>query len=145
MIPLLVFLVALAWYLYRLTGFPIFADEAIYLHWAKRIAMGYENIFISMFDGKPPLFMWLSAVGSLVQPHIFLVGRLVSVASLFIAVTIIYRSLKKTSPSWGWGATVFILASPFIFFSFPLSLIGCFTVKLIGFSCFDLVKFKLKF
>jgi 4-amino-4-deoxy-L-arabinose transferase-like glycosyltransferase len=120
---ILLFLSFLGWYLYRLGKFPIFADEAIYLNWAQRVAQGHESIFISVFDGKPPLFIWFSAVFSFFFSNLLFAGRLVSVLSLFIASFFIYRQLVKHSQSWAKLAVFFILASPFIFFHSRMALL----------------------
>jgi 4-amino-4-deoxy-L-arabinose transferase-like glycosyltransferase len=43
-----------------LTNLPVFADEAIYIRWAQMIVnQPKEYFFIPMYDGKPPLHMWL--------------------------------------------------------------------------------------
>lgn len=134
---LLFFIITLTffcWYLFRLTEIPIFADEAIYLNWSKRIALGDENIFISMYDGKPPLFMWLAGLGSLFNKNLLLVGRLISVLSLFIATTFIFFKLKKKSISWAFLSLIFILGNTFLFFHSRFSLLDSLFSSLITVS-----------
>ncbi len=41
---------------------PIFTDEAIYTHWSQIALNDPANRFISLEDGKQPLFIWLSAI-----------------------------------------------------------------------------------
>lgn len=145
--PLFIFvflLSVLAWYLYRLADFPIFADEAIYLHWAKRVALGEENPFISMFDGKPPLFIWLSALASFIFPSLLFAGRLISVLSLFVAVAVIHKNLVKQSSSWAWAGTIFILSSPFIFFHGRLALLDMLFTALLSLAILAWSQNKLK-
>ena len=43
----------------NLTSQPIFADEAIYIRWAQVMRAEPTLRFISMTDGKTPLFMWV--------------------------------------------------------------------------------------
>ena len=42
----------------NLTKFPIFSDEAIYIHWAKVAWHDAAWRFISLTDGKQPLQTW---------------------------------------------------------------------------------------
>ena len=65
--------------LINLLNIPIFTDEAIYLRWAQ-IALGDPRWrFISLVDGKQPLFIWLllPAIKFIANP--LLAGRLTSV------------------------------------------------------------------
>src|SRR3989344_7406580 len=45
--------------LFNLTIIPIFTDEAIYLRWAQIALTDPRWRFISLIDGKQPLFIWL--------------------------------------------------------------------------------------
>jgi hypothetical protein len=69
-----------------ITNFPIFTDEAIYIRWAQ-IAMRDANWrFISLTDGKQPLFVWAAMIiMKFIQDPIF-AGRLVSVISGFFTM-----------------------------------------------------------
>jgi len=131
-------------YVFRLTHFPIFADEAIYLFWAQKIVLKIESPFISMFDGKPPLFMWLSALTSFIFPNLLFSGRLISVISLFIFTFFSYKIISRSSLSWAWSAVIFILASPFIFFHGRLALLDMLFVSLIGLAVLFWSQSKLK-
>ncbi|MFQ5673625.1 MAG: ArnT family glycosyltransferase [Nitrospinales bacterium] len=64
---------------YAITLFPVFTDEAIYIHWAQIIADDAHELFISKVDGKQPLFMWLNALtlGWFADPLV--AGRTVSI------------------------------------------------------------------
>jgi len=133
-----------SWYIFRLSHFPIFADEAIYLFWAQKIALKIENPFISMFDGKPPLFMWLSALIYFISSNFLFSGRLISVISLFIFTFFSYKIISKSSLSWAWSAVIFILASPFIFFHSRLALLDMLFVSMIGLAILFWSQSKLK-
>lgn len=67
--------------LINLTGLPIFTDEAIYIRWSQIGARDANWRFISLTDGKQPMFTWIAMVLLRVLPHWdpLLVGRLVSV------------------------------------------------------------------
>jgi 4-amino-4-deoxy-L-arabinose transferase-like glycosyltransferase len=132
-------------YIFRLTDFPIFADEAIYLHWARRIFLGDENIFISLYDGKPPLFMWLSALGSFIYEKPLLIGRLISVLALLGNLVLIFRFLKKDKKvSWAWLSLLLITTCPLIFFHTRLALLDSLFVNLLlaGIFAWTFVKTK---
>lgn len=67
--------------LLTLTQLPIFTDEAIYLRWAQIAKNDANWRFISLTDGKQPLFIWL-VVGAMKFFHDPLVaGRVVSVVA----------------------------------------------------------------
>ncbi len=70
----------------NLTLIPIFTDEAIYLRWAQ-IALGDPRWrFISLIDGKQPLFIWflLPMLKFIADPLV--AGRLLSVGAGFVAM-----------------------------------------------------------
>lgn len=58
---------------------PIFTDEAIYLRWAQIASNDANWRFISLTDGKQPLFIWLSIVVMRLVDDPLVAGRLVSV------------------------------------------------------------------
>lgn len=72
--------------LYHLMDFPIFNDEAIYARWAQLAYRDPGERFISLTDGKQPLFIWMS----IPMVHIFinplLATRLTSVVMGFASV-----------------------------------------------------------
>jgi hypothetical protein len=69
-----------------ITNFPIFTDEAIYMRWAQ-IAMRDANWrFISLTDGKQPLFVWAAMILMKFIQDPILAGRMVSVISGFLTL-----------------------------------------------------------
>lgn len=60
---------------------PIFTDEAIYTYWAQVALNDPANRFISLEDGKQPLFIWLAAVFQKFIQDPLIASRLVSVAA----------------------------------------------------------------
>jgi len=104
----------LATRVYNLTAFPIFGDEAIYIHWAQIISKDWGELFISKTDGKLPLFTWLLA---LIISHFedpLVAGRLISIiAGVFTLVGVILIGRRFYSPAVGWLAGIFYIACPY--------------------------------
>ena len=65
--------------LINLTIIPIFTDEAIYLRWAQIALADPRWRFISLIDGKQPLFIWLLLPVLKVVNDPLLAGRILSV------------------------------------------------------------------
>lgn len=65
----------------NLTNLPIFTDEAIYIRWAQIGSRDANWRFISLVDGKQPLFIWLIMIVLRFVANPLLAGRLVSFAS----------------------------------------------------------------
>lgn len=60
---------------------PIFTDEAIYSYWAQVALHDPAHRFISLEDGKQPLFIWLAAIFQKFIADPLIASRLVSVAA----------------------------------------------------------------
>lgn len=73
-----------------LTKLPIFTDEAIYIRWSQIALQDQAQRFISLEDGKQPLFIWLMLPFLKYIPDPLLAGRLISViaGSITLAVLI---------------------------------------------------------
>jgi 4-amino-4-deoxy-L-arabinose transferase-like glycosyltransferase len=67
--------------LVNLTLLPIFTDEAIYIRWAQIGSRDANWRFISLVDGKQPMFTWIMMVFLKVIRDPLYAGRLVSVVS----------------------------------------------------------------
>lgn len=67
--------------LFNLTALPIFTDEAIYIRWAQIAKQDASWRFISLTDGKQPLFVWGTMVFLKILKDPLLAGRMVSVLS----------------------------------------------------------------
>ena len=65
--------------LLTLTQLPIFTDEAIYMRWAQIAKNDASWRFISLTDGKQPLYIWLSIIAMRFISEPLIAGRLVSV------------------------------------------------------------------
>lgn len=65
--------------LFNLTILPIFTDEAIYIRWSQIGSRDAAWRFISLVDGKQPMFTWIMMVFLRVIKDPLVAGRLISV------------------------------------------------------------------
>lgn len=90
---ILAILISLAYFFLRLIfldRLPIFTDEAIYTRWAQ-IALNDSNWrFISLTDGKQPMFVWAAVIFMKFIRDPLLAARLVSVVSGFFTLIGLY-------------------------------------------------------
>ena len=73
---------------------PIFTDEAIYSYWAQIALNDPAHRYISMVDGKQPLFIWLAAIMQRFIADPLIASRLVSVMAGFTATIGIFLVAK---------------------------------------------------
>jgi len=103
--------------LYHLTALPIFVDEAIYSRWAQISLHDASWRFISLTDGKQPLFIWISMATLKYLADPLFATRLVSVISgLFTVLGLIYAGHLLGSKKLGFLAAYLSLITPFLFF-----------------------------
>ncbi len=93
---------------------PIFTDEAIYSYWAQVALHDPANRFISLEDGKQPLFIWLAAAFQRFVTDPLVATRLVSVLAgigSLIGIYLLARTLfnKKAALL----AAIFYIVLPF--------------------------------
>src|SRR3989344_2896755 len=74
---------------------PIFTDEAIYTYWAKVALNDAAHRFVSLEDGKQPLFIWIAAICQKFIEGPLIASRLVSIFAGFGSVTGIYFLAKE--------------------------------------------------
>lgn len=72
--------------LYNIMTLPIFTDEAIYTRWSQIARFDPNWRFISLTDGKQPLFVWIDMVFMRFTSDPLLAGRLVSVMAGFLTL-----------------------------------------------------------
>ena len=97
LIPFLAFLVPI-YFLTRLVNLlivPIFTDEAIYSYWAQVALHDPANRFISLEDGKQPLFIWLAAFSQKLISDPLVASRLISVFAGLGSMVGIYLLAKE--------------------------------------------------
>ncbi len=100
--------------LYNLTSMPIFTDEAIYIRWSQIGARDANWRFISLTDGKQPMFTWVAMVLLRLLPtwDPLFVGRLVSVfAGLgsLIGIGVLAYILSKSKRVAFFASILYIL------------------------------------
>ena len=120
--------------IFSLTNLPIFTDEAIYIRWAQ-IAFNDPNwLFISLTDGKQPLFIWLIVLAMHFTPDPLLAGRIVSVLSGFLSIVGLYYLSMELFKN---QKIAFISALTYVIYPFALvydrmalydSLVGAFAI-----------------
>jgi 4-amino-4-deoxy-L-arabinose transferase-like glycosyltransferase len=94
---------------------PIFTDEAIYLRWAQIAGNDPDWLFISLTDGKQPLFVWLAMMLMKVIEDPLLAGRLVSVIAGLFSMSGLYLLANEIfkSKKIGFVAAFLYLLYPF--------------------------------
>lgn len=78
-----------------LTKLPIFTDEAIYIRWSQIALQDQAQRFISLEDGKQPLFIWLMLPFLKYISDPLLAGRLVSVIAGGVTLASLILLTKK--------------------------------------------------
>ncbi|MDO8658894.1 MAG: glycosyltransferase family 39 protein [Candidatus Levybacteria bacterium] len=104
--------------LYSILSLPIFTDEAIYIRWAQIAKQDANWRFISLTDGKQPLFIWLMMVSLRFIQDPLLAGRIVSVGTGFVTLVGMYFLGRETFKSNKIG-----LVSSALYVFFPMSLV----------------------
>ncbi len=101
--------------LYNLTYLPIFTDEAIYIRWSQIGSRDAAWRFISLVDGKQPLYTWIAMVLMRFIADPVFAGRIVSVLAglgslvgMFFLGREVFRSIRL-----GVIASILYLISPF--------------------------------
>ena len=134
----------------NILSLPLFTDEAIYVRWAQIAAQDANWRFISLTDGKQPMYVWIAALLLNFFRDPLLAGRMVSVLAgygvtigLFFLGSEIFRDKNKDSayPIFSFTkktVTIGIIASLFyVLYPFGLvydrmalydSLVGMFAV-----------------
>lgn len=96
----------------NLLNIPIFTDEAIYIRWAQIGLADPVHRYISLTDGKQPLFIWLMYPFLKIFSDPLFAGRFVSVLSGVFAVVGIYLLAREL-----FGKKAAILSSVIYIFS----------------------------
>ncbi len=128
---------------------PMFTDEAIYMRWAQIALNDSSWRFISLTDGKQPMFIWATVVFMKFIEDPLLAGRLVSVMSGFFTMVglffLTYELFKNK-------ITAFLVAILYIFYPFAQvydrmalydSMVGAFCVWALYFSVLLVRKVRL--
>ncbi len=123
----------------NLTLQPIFADEAIYIRWAQVMKAEPTLRFVSLTDGKTPLFMWLLIPLFKVFKDPLYAGRFLSVISGFFTLIGVYLLSKKvfSKNTAIWAAFFYVITPYAVFFdrmALVDSMLSAFTIWSIYFA-----------
>lgn len=103
--------------LFHLTSLPIFVDEAIYSRWSQIALHDASWRFISLTDGKQPLWVWASMLPLKLFSDPLFATRLTSVVSgLFAMLGLVYSGHLLGNKKLGFIVSFLYLTSPFLFF-----------------------------
>ncbi len=116
----------------NLTGLPLFTDEAIYIRWAQIALQDASWRFISLTDGKQPMFIWWGMITLKLFKDPLFAGRMVSVLCGFITViglfflgNEVFRTESVTSKILSFtkkSVSIGVLSS-FIYVIYPFGLV----------------------
>ena len=104
--------------LFHILSLPIFTDEAIYIHWSQVAGNDASWRFISLTDGKQPMYVWIAMLVLKVIKDPLLGGRLVSVGAGFVSMVgmfFVTRELFKNNKIALYSSLFYVL--------YPFSLI----------------------
>lgn len=148
---LAIFISALLIRVVKLNLLPVFADEAIYVHWAQIMKSEPSLRFLPLSDGKQPLFMWLVIPALKLFEDPLIAGRMVSVASgmgTLVGISVLSYLLFK-SRKVSLLASLFYAISPFSIFYDRMalvdSLLSMFGVWFMVFIILALSRIRLDF
>ena len=71
---------------YHLTEMPIFTDEAIYIRWSQIAKQDANWRFISLTDGKQPMYVWIAMILMKFISDPLMAGRMVSVLAGLVSM-----------------------------------------------------------
>jgi len=117
-IPILFLTLFFATRLINLNSLPIFTDEAIYIRWGDIALHDAFHRFISLEDGKQPLFIWLMLPFLKLISDPLIAGRLVSVLAGFFSLTGIYLVAKRlfSQKTALWASFLYIICPYFLWY-----------------------------
>ncbi len=103
---------------YSILSLPIFTDEAIYIRWAQIAKQDANWRFISLTDGKQPMFIWLMVISLRFIQDPLLAGRVVSVGAGFVTLIGMYFLGREMFKNNKIG-----LISSALYIIFPMALV----------------------
>lgn len=108
----------------NLTLQPIFADEAIYIRWAQIMRAEPTLRFISVMDGKTPLFMWILMPFLKIFDDPLFAGRLVSVLSGYLTMLgVFFLGWRAFNLKAAFGGAFLVAITPFMVFFDRMALV----------------------
>lgn len=118
---ILSFLLLLAFFISRipnLMAIPIFTDEAIYLRWSQIAWHDASWRFISLTDGKQPLFMWLTIPFMKIGLDPLVAGRVISILAglgSLIGIFVLSYTMFRRKEAAFWASFLYLIV-PFTLF-----------------------------
>ena len=118
--------------LWHITSLPLFTDEAIYIRWAQIAKQDASWRFISLTDGKQPMYVWVAMVLLKFFKDPLFAGRLVSVIAgaattigLFFLGNEIFRPKQAKYKIFEFSrqSVTLGLLSSFIYVIYPFGLV----------------------
>lgn len=112
--------------LFNIMSLPIFTDEAIYTRWSQIARFDPNWRFISLTDGKQPLFVWMDMVLMRFFKDPLMSGRVVSVSSglaTLIGIYFLTREIFKGGEKNKVNSRVVGIIAASLFVIFPFSLV----------------------
>ncbi len=117
--------------LINLTSLPLFTDEAIYIRWAQIAKQDASWRFISLTDGKQPMFIWWGMIMLKLFKDPLVGGRMVSVITGFLTVAGLFflgnelfrKDLRSKIFSFDKASVSVGLLSSFIYVIYPFGLV----------------------
>jgi len=123
--------------LINLTLIPIFTDEAIYIRWGQIALQDPVHRFISLEDGKQPMFVWLMLPALKWISDPLMAGRLVSVFSGSLSLMgLIALSWRLFGEKISWFTGFIYIISPFFLLYDRLALYDSLTTALMVWALF---------
>lgn len=104
--------------LYNILGIPIFTDEAIYIRWSQIALQDASWRFISLTDGKQPMYVWIAMFFLRFVQDPLLAGRLVSVLSGFFTMIGLFLLTKEV-----FRSNKIALLTSLLYVLFPFALV----------------------
>lgn len=83
--PLLLFILLVLRFIFLLKN-PLYLDEGIYIFWSDLFNNSKDFAYISLQDGKTPLFFWLTALLQGTTKSYLLAGRLISLVAGLVSI-----------------------------------------------------------
>lgn len=121
----------------NLTSQPIFADEAIYIRWAQVMRAEPTLRFVSLTDGKTPLFMWMMIPVFKVVADPLLAGRLLSVVFGYVTLLgVLAIGAKFVDKRVGLWAAFLVAVSPYMVFFDRMALVDSMLASFGVWACF---------
>src|SRR5260221_11441257 len=87
--------------IFHILNLPIFTDEAIYVRWSQIARQDASWRFISLTDGKQPMFVWVTLSLMHIIKDPLLAGRITSVFSgIFAMIGLFFLSRELFKNTW---------------------------------------------